>query len=94
MVSGKIESWSPERPMRLTPVSKSSGPGQVASPMAQGLKGDEGMVVGTMLHVLLPSGKAAEGQAEGTSRRASEHWNVSGTSGWISYHEGQGEICS
>lgn len=62
--------------------------------MAQGLKGDEGMVVGATLHVLLPSGKAAEGQAEGTSRKASEHWKASDTSGWISYHEGQGEICS
>lgn len=66
--------------MKWPPVSKSSGPGQVAIPLAQGLKGEEGMGAGPS-HTLLTSGEAAGGQAEGTSGRASKHWNVSGTSG-------------
>lgn len=82
-----------EKPRRLTPVSKSSGPSQVAILMAQGPQEEGGDGCGAILHVLLTSGEAAEGQVEGTSKRASEHWNVLGTSGWIRYHEDQ-EICA
>lgn len=35
--------------------------------------------------------KQWEAKQEGTVSRASELWNVSGTCGWIRYHEGQGE---
>lgn len=35
-----------ERPVKLPPVSKSSGPGQVAIPLAQGLTGEEGVGAG------------------------------------------------
>lgn len=49
---------------------------------------------GATSHTLLASGEAAGGQAQGTSGRASEHWNVSGTSGWARYREGQGDNCS
>lgn len=34
--------------------------------------------------------KQWEAKQEGTVSRASELWNVSGTCGWIRYHEGQG----
>lgn len=38
--------------------------------------------------------KQLKAKQEGTSRRAGELWNVSGTSGEIRYHEGQGEVYS
>ena len=38
--------------------------------------------------------KQWEAKQEGTVSRASELWNVSGTCGWIRYHEGQGDVCS
>ena len=38
--------------------------------------------------------KQWEAKQEGTASRAGELWNVSGTCGWIRYHEGQGDVCS
>lgn len=51
--------------MRLPPVFKNSGPGQVALSTVQGLKGKEGVGVGegAVLQVLLTSREATGGQA-------------------------------
>lgn len=63
MVSGWTESWTPKTEANeMPPIPKSSGPGQVATPMAQGLEGEEGIGVGAILHILLTSGEAAGGQ--------------------------------
>lgn len=45
--------------MKWPPVSKSSGPGQVAIPLAQDLKGEEGMGAGPS-HILLTLEKQLE----------------------------------
>lgn len=78
----------------MPPVFKNSGPGQVAIPMVQGLRGRRGWVWGLFYTSFSHLEKQLEAKQEGTSRRASELWNVSGTSGWIRYPEGEGDVCS
>ena len=62
--------------------------------MVQGLRGTRGWVWGLLYTSFSHLEKQLEAKQEGTSRRTSELWNVSGTSGWIRYHEGQGDVYS
>lgn len=62
--------------------------------MVQGLSGRRGWVWGLFYMSFSHLEKQLEAKQEGTSRRASELWNVSGTSGWIRYREGKGDVCS
>lgn len=52
--------------MRLPPVFKTSGPGQVALPMVQGLEGEEGMGVGLFYKSFSHLQRQLEAKQEGT----------------------------